>query len=161
MVRIRLSRMGRKHRPFYRINAIEKRNQRDGKVLENLGWYNPVAPDESQRVSIKEDRVKHWLGNGAQASDTCKDLFVKVGLLDAEQRKKELEKRFGRRIEKMRVEAEAKKKAEEEAARAEAEAKAREEAEAKAKQEAEAKAAAEAEASSEAESSEGDEAKSE
>jgi small subunit ribosomal protein S16 len=150
MVRIRLSRMGRKHRPFYRINAIEKRNQRDGKVLENLGWYNPVAPAESEQVSIKEDRVKHWLGSGAQPSDTCKDLFVKAGILDAEERQKELEKRYGRRIEKMKAEAEAKRKAEEEAAKAEAEAKAKEEAEAKAKAEAEA-----------AESSEGDETKSE
>jgi small subunit ribosomal protein S16 len=147
--------MGRKHRPFYRINAIEKRNQRDGRVLENLGWYNPVAHDESEQVSIKEDRIKHWLSAGAQPSDTCKDLFVKAGILDAEERKKELQMRFGKRIEKMKAEAEAKKKAEEEAARAEAEAKAKEEAEAKAKAE------AEAAESSENESGEGEEAKSE
>jgi len=150
MVRIRLSRMGRKHRPFYRINAIEKRNQRDGKVLENLGWYDPVAREEGKQVSVKEDRIRHWLSVGAQPSDTCKDLFVRAGIMDAEQRQAELQKRFGKRIEKMKADAEAKKKAEEEAARAEAEA------EAKAKAEAEAAAAAGAEASGE-----GEEAKSE
>ncbi len=66
MVRIRMKRMGRTHRPFYRINAVEKREKRDGKVLENLGWYDPVATEDGKKVHLKEERIKHWLGAGAQ-----------------------------------------------------------------------------------------------
>lgn len=153
MVRIRLSRMGRTHRPFYRINAIEKRNQRDGKILENLGWYNPVEADPAKQVSLKEDRIKHWISVGAQPSDTCNDLFAKAGVIDADKLAAARQKRYGRRIEAMKAELEAKKVAEAAAAKAkaEAEAKAAAEAEAKAKADAEAKAAAEAEAKAAAE----------
>ena len=152
MVRIRLSRHGRTHRPFYRINAIEKRNPRDGRVLENLGWYNPIEADPEKQMKIHTERVQHWLSVGAQASDTCKDLFVKAGIMDADVRKKEVDKRYGRRIESMKVELEAKRKAEAEAAKAKAEeeAKAKAEAEAKAAEEAKAKAEAEAAAAAEA-----------
>jgi len=82
MVRIRLKRMGRRNRPFYRINAIEKRNKRDGVVLENLGWYDPIA-DEGKQILLKEDRIKHWLGAGAQGSDTVNGLLAKANLIDA------------------------------------------------------------------------------
>jgi small subunit ribosomal protein S16 len=75
--------MGRRHVPFYRINAIEKRTKRDGKVLENLGWYDPSAPDKDKQVLLKTDRIKHWLEKGAQPSDTMMDMFAKVGLVDA------------------------------------------------------------------------------
>jgi small subunit ribosomal protein S16 len=136
MVRIRLKRMGRTHRPFYRINAIEKREKRDGRVLENLGWYNPVEKDESKQVSVNEERAKHWMSVGAQPSDTVKDIFVRLGLYDAGERKAELEKRFAKKIKREQEE----RKAAEEAARREAEAKAAEEAAAK-KAEAEAAAA--------------------
>lgn len=147
MVRIRLSRMGRPHRPFYRINAVEKRNKRDGRVLENLGWYNPMDKHEDKQVELKEERIKHWLEHGAQPSETVADLLAKANIIDAEQRKAHLDAKFTRKRE-----AQAKAKAEaEEAARiaAEAEAKAKAEEEAKAKAEAEAKAAEEASAAAE------------
>lgn len=82
MVRIRLKRMGRRNRPFYRINAIEKRNKRDGEVLENLGWYDPIAA-EGKQVMLKEERIKHWLSKGAQASETVSTLLAKANLIDA------------------------------------------------------------------------------
>lgn len=85
MVRIRLKRMGRRNRPFYRINAIEKRNKRDGEVLENLGWYDPIAP-EGKRVLLKEDRIRHWLSKGAQGSDTVNAMLAKANLIDAAER---------------------------------------------------------------------------
>jgi small subunit ribosomal protein S16 len=125
MVRIRLKRMGRTHRPFYRINAIEKREKRDGKVLENLGWYNPVETDVQRQIELKVDRIKHWLESGAQASDTVNDLLAKHGVIDAEAWKAERAGRVARKQKKMREEAD--RKAAEEAA-----AKAAEEAEAKA-----------------------------
>ena len=148
MVRIRLKRMGRRNRPFYRINAMDKRAPRDGRILENLGWYDPIAKDVDKQIFVKNDRIEHWLSVGAQPSDTVKDILVKVGLYDADKRKAEHQLRFGKKIEREageRVAAEA-------AAKIEADAKAKEEAEAaaaaaaKAKEEAEAKAKAEAEA---------------
>lgn len=82
MVRIRMKRMGRRHVPFFRINAIEKTTKRDGKVLENLGWYNPTAKEEGKQLFLNEDRVKHWLSKGAQPSDTMMDVLVKRNLID-------------------------------------------------------------------------------
>jgi small subunit ribosomal protein S16 len=82
VVRIRMKRMGRPHRPFYRISAIEKTVRRDGKVLENLGTYDPSAPDEAKQIVLNEERVKHWLSQGAQPSDTLMDLLVKRNIVD-------------------------------------------------------------------------------
>ncbi|GAB4544736.1 MAG: hypothetical protein Tsb0013_02050 [Phycisphaerales bacterium] len=143
MVRLRMTRMGRTHRPFYRINAVDKRTKRDGKVLENLGWYNPVEKDPTKQVSLKADRIKEWLGKGAQPSDTVGDLLAQHDIIDAEAWKKMRLGRVKRKIEKIAAD----KKAAEEAAKAAAEA----EAKAKAEEEAAAKAAAEAEAAAAAE----------
>jgi small subunit ribosomal protein S16 len=76
--------MGRHKKPFYRINAVEKQIRRDGRVLENLGWYNPLALDESKQVHIDEDRLKHWLSVGAQPSDTVRDFLAKRKLIPTE-----------------------------------------------------------------------------
>lgn len=98
MVRIRLTRLGRHKRPFYRIHAVDQRTARDGKFIENLGWYNPIETDPAKQVSIKGDRVKHWLSKGAQASDTCNDLFAKHGLIDAAAWKAERQKRIEKKL---------------------------------------------------------------
>lgn len=87
VVKIRMSRLGRPHRPFYRISAVDSRVKRDGKVIETLGWYDPMA--SGQQIELKADRIKHWLSVGAQPSDTVKDLLAKNGLVDMESRKKE------------------------------------------------------------------------
>ncbi|MCA9283589.1 MAG: 30S ribosomal protein S16 [Phycisphaerales bacterium] len=79
MVVIRLKRMGRAHAPFYRLGAMEKRAPRDGRVIEQLGWYNPIAP-EGKQYEIKVDRVRHWLARGAQPSETVASLLKKVGV---------------------------------------------------------------------------------
>jgi small subunit ribosomal protein S16 len=69
-VRIRLARGGTKKRPFYRIVATHARSPRDGRFLEKLGIYDPLQPSDSpKRVVLVEDRIRFWLGNGAQASD--------------------------------------------------------------------------------------------
>jgi small subunit ribosomal protein S16 len=88
MVRIRMKRMGRRRRPFYRINAVEKQTQRDGKILEQLGWYDPLEKDAAKALKLNDDRVKHWLSEGAQPSDTMMDILSKRGLVDAEAWKK-------------------------------------------------------------------------
>ncbi|MEL6328979.1 MAG: 30S ribosomal protein S16 [Planctomycetota bacterium] len=81
MVRIRLQRLGRTHRPFYRINAIDQRTRRNGQVIENLGWFNPMEKDEAKQVHLKEDRIKAWLDKGAQPSDTVRDMLARADLL--------------------------------------------------------------------------------
>ena len=85
MVRIRMQRLGRTHRPFYRINAIDIRTSRNGKVIENLGWYNPVAPEGEQQIHLKEDRIRDWLSRGAQPSETMMDMLGHHGLLNEKQ----------------------------------------------------------------------------
>lgn len=82
MVRIRMQRTGRTNRPFYRIAAIDHRARRNGPVIEQLGWYDPIAKDESKQVNLNVERVKYWLGVGAQPSDTCRDMFAKRDLMD-------------------------------------------------------------------------------
>lgn len=84
MVRIRLSRHGRHNRPFYRINAVDKRVRRNGSVIENLGWYDPCAPDESKQLHLDEERVKYWIGVGAQPSETVMDFLAKRNLVKTE-----------------------------------------------------------------------------
>lgn len=83
MVKIRLKRMGRRHRPFYRISAMEIRNPRDGRVLEELGYYDPIAKDEEKQIVVNEERILHWLSKGAVASDTVRDILKKKGISPA------------------------------------------------------------------------------
>lgn len=80
MVKIRMKRMGRRHRPFYRINAMDSRSPRDGKVLEELGYYDPIEPDETKQVKLKEDRIRYWLSKGAQPSETVGSILRKHGI---------------------------------------------------------------------------------
>jgi len=79
-VRLRMARMGRRNRPFFRINAVESRTPRNGRVLEPLGHYDPIAKDKDQQVVLKLDRVRHWLDHGATCSETVRDLLAKAGI---------------------------------------------------------------------------------
>lgn len=79
MVVLRLKRMGRTHKAFYRLNAMDKRAPRDGRVIEELGWYDPVAPEDKQ-INFKIDRVNYWLSVGAQPSETAESLLRKAGV---------------------------------------------------------------------------------
>lgn len=80
MVKIRLLRKGRKKKPLYRIVVIEDSNQRDGKTIEDIGTYNPHT--EPASISVKEDRVKHWISVGAQPSNTVNRLLSSVGITE-------------------------------------------------------------------------------
>jgi len=80
VVRIRMTRMGRTHSPFYRINAIEKRNQRDGRALEELGYYNPIAKGQEKELVLNKERIEYWLSVGAQPSETVRNMFKKNGI---------------------------------------------------------------------------------
>ena len=76
-VRIRMKSMGRKHRPYYRIVAIDSRQPRDGKVLEELGSYDPMVKNTDERVRLKPDRIKHWMSVGALPSENVAVLLKK------------------------------------------------------------------------------------
>ncbi len=76
MVRIRLTRMGAKKKPFYRVIAADSRSPRDGRYLEQLGWYDPMS--NPKRLELKLDRVDHWLSVGAQPSETAEALIKKA-----------------------------------------------------------------------------------
>lgn len=78
-VRIRMKKMGRTHRPFFRISAMDQRSPRNGRVIENLGTYDPMCPETDARVSLRSDRVDYWLSVGAQPSDKVAVLIKKYG----------------------------------------------------------------------------------
>lgn len=79
-VRLRLKRMGRRHRSFYRIGAMDIRSPRDGRVIEEVGWYDPEAKEPDKRLSLDRERVEFWLSKGASPSDTVRQLLKKQGI---------------------------------------------------------------------------------
>ncbi len=82
-VKIRLRRDGAKKRPFYHVVAADSRRARDGRYIEQLGYYNPiVAADTESIVVLKEDRVRYWLSVGAQPSETAAALLKRQGLME-------------------------------------------------------------------------------
>ncbi len=81
MVKIRLKKMGRRHAPFFRVSVMESRCPRDGKVIEEVGYYNPIEKDESKQIVLKADRILHWLSQGAVATDTVANMLKKAGIV--------------------------------------------------------------------------------
>jgi small subunit ribosomal protein S16 len=187
-VKIRMTRMGRRHRPYFRINAIESRAPRDGRILEKLGHYDPLEKDADKQIVIERERIEFWLGKGAVPSETVAQILQRHGIETKHADKKNARRAKAKAIarskgklfdsterivaeKQAKAEAEAKEaeekakaeaaKAAEEKAKAEAEAKEKAEAEAKAKAEAEAAKAAEAEAPAEESAPAEDEAKEE
>lgn len=75
MVTIRLTRGGSKKRPFYHVNVTDSRSSRDGRYLERVGFFNPVARGQEERLRLDADRIQHWVGQGAQVSDRVKQLL--------------------------------------------------------------------------------------
>jgi len=177
-VKLRMTRIGRRHRPFFRINAVESRTPRDGKILEKLGHYDPIEKDPAKQIILDRQRTEYWLSKGAIPSNTVSQILLRSGIKHkyAEQQtarrakaraiagakgkiftkaqkiaaQKEAEARAKEAEEKAKAEEEKAKAQEEEKAKAEAEEKAKAQEE-KARLEAEAKAKAEAEEKAKAE----------
>ena len=78
-VRIRLKRMGRTHRPFYRISAMDSRSPRNGKDIERLGYYDPMVSEKDARVKLNNERIAYWLSVGAKPTEKVKVLIDKYG----------------------------------------------------------------------------------
>lgn len=79
-VKIRLKRMGAKKAPFYRVVVADSRYPRDGRFIEEIGYFNPVC--EPEDIKIDADAAKKWISNGAQPTDTVKALLKKSGIID-------------------------------------------------------------------------------
>ena len=109
-VRIRMTRMGRRHRPFFRINAVESRTPRDGRVLEKLGHYDPLEKDEEKKIVLNLERVKHWMQLGAVPTDTVAEMLVKRGIacpsLDAKKARRDRARIIARKLGKPFTQAE-------------------------------------------------------
>lgn len=116
---MRLSRGGRKARPFYRIVVADKRFARDGRYIERLGTYNPLlANDDEKRVVLNEERIKYWLGQGAKPSRRVQIFLGKAGIMDMPEIRETPQKSAQSEKTKMRIaDKEEKKKAAEEAAK--------------------------------------------
>ncbi|MEL1263956.1 30S ribosomal protein S16 [Pseudoxanthomonas putridarboris] len=78
MVKIRLTRGGAKKRPFYHIIVTDSRSARDGRNIERVGYYNPVAAGNEKRIELDVARVDHWVGNGAQLTEKVRSLYKEV-----------------------------------------------------------------------------------
>ena len=116
-VRIRLARGGSKKRPFHKIVVADKRAPRDGRFIEQIGYYNPLVPkDHPEHFKIDEQKAKEWIAKGAELTDRMARLMAAIGLVEAPKVKTKSEQ------PKKSAEKEAEKKAAEEAAKAEAEA---------------------------------------
>lgn len=74
MVVIRLARGGSKHRPFFNVVVTDSRNRRDGRFIERVGFYNPVANEKQERVRLNTERLNHWIAQGAQVSEAVTKL---------------------------------------------------------------------------------------
>ncbi|HUL13156.1 MAG TPA: 30S ribosomal protein S16 [Methylococcaceae bacterium] len=75
MVTIRLARSGAKKRPFYHVVVADSRSKRDGRYIERVGFFNPIAKGMEERLRLDQERIQHWMGHGAQASDRVASLI--------------------------------------------------------------------------------------
>ncbi len=79
-VRIRLKRMGRRNRAFFRICAFNAREERDGRSIEQLGTYDPMEKEEEKKVVLKKERIEYWISVGAKPSETVASILKKNGI---------------------------------------------------------------------------------
>ncbi|WP_169566215.1 30S ribosomal protein S16 [Sneathiella limimaris] len=129
-LKIRLTRQGAKKRPFYRIVVADVRSPRDGRYIEIVGTYNPMlAKDSGERVKLDEERIKHWLGTGAQPTDRVQKFLAEAGISEkVERNNPNKAKPKAKAQERLREAEEAAREAAEAAEAAKAEAAAAEEA---------------------------------
>jgi len=125
-LKIRLARAGSKKRPYYHVVVADVRSPRDGRFIEQLGSWNPMLPKDGDRVTLNEERIKHWLENGALPTDRVARFLDQAGLTKREARSNPKKGEPGKKAQervaaaKQAEEAAAAKKAADEAAAAEA-----------------------------------------
>jgi len=118
-LKIRLTRAGSKKRPYYHIVVADVRSPRDGRFIEQVGAWNPMLPKDGERVKVNEERVKHWLSNGALPTDRVARFLSEAGIVTREARNNPTKGQPGKKAQERLAAA---KQAEEEAAAKAAEA---------------------------------------
>lgn len=125
-LKIRLARAGSKKRPYYHVVVADTRSPRDGRFIEQLGRWNPMLPRDAERVTLNQERIQHWLDNGALPTDRVARFLDEAGMMKREARNNPKKAEPGQKAQervaaaKQAEEDAAAKKAEEEAAAAEA-----------------------------------------
>ena len=114
-LKIRLARAGSKKRPYYHVVVADVRSPRDGRFIEQLGSWNPLLPKDGERVKLDEERIRHWLGNGAQPTDRVARFLDEAGIAKRDQRSNPTKAQPGKKAQER---AAALKKAQEDAAAA-------------------------------------------
>ena len=79
-VKLRMTRMGRRHRPYYRIKVIDSKTPRDGRVIEKLGQYDPLEPNKEKQILLNTERAEFWIKQGAVPSDTVSEILLRFGI---------------------------------------------------------------------------------
>lgn len=118
-LKLRLARAGSKKRPYYHIVVADARSPRDGRFVETVGSWNPMLPKDAERVTLKEDRVKHWLAEGVQPTDRVLRFLDKAGIANRAERKNPTKALPGKKAQEREAE---RKQREEDAAEAAAKA---------------------------------------
>ncbi|SKA04197.1 30S ribosomal protein S16 [Consotaella salsifontis] len=118
-LKMRLARAGSKKRPYYHIVIADARSPRDGRFIEQVGAWNPMLPKDAERVTLKEDRIKHWLGEGAQPTDRVLRFLDQAGIANRPARSNPKKAEPGKKAQERAAE---RKQREEDAAAAAAEA---------------------------------------
>ena len=96
-VKIRMSRQGRRHRPFFRINVIDSRTPRDGRIIEKLGYYDPLEKATDKQLVIDIERAKFWLDKGAVPSDSVSEMLLRKGVKHTYAAKKKTRRALSRK----------------------------------------------------------------
>jgi small subunit ribosomal protein S16 len=94
---IRMKRTGRRNRPCYRISVADQRAPRDGRTIERLGLYDPIATDKARQVTLDVERARHWISVGAVPSPTVRSIFLRFGVYEGLSTAKEKRDRSGRK----------------------------------------------------------------
>ena len=124
-LKLRLARAGSKKRPYYHVVVADARSPRDGRFIEQLGAWNPMLPKDAERVTLNEERIKHWLGQGAQPTDRVLRFLDKAGIVNRPEKTNPIKAQPGKKAQEREAE---RKQREEDAAAAAAEASAANEA---------------------------------
>ena len=120
-LKMRLARAGSKKRPYYHVVVADARSPRDGRFVEQLGSWNPMPPKDAQRVTLNEERIKHWLAEGAQPTDRVLRFLDQAGIMSRPSRANPTKGLPGKKAQEREAE---RKQREEDAAAAAAEAEA-------------------------------------
>ncbi len=98
-LKIRLARAGSKKRPYYHIVVADVRAPRDGRFIERVGFWNPMLPKESERMSLVEDRIRYWLANGAQPTDRVARFLSVAGIQERKERRNPIKGQPGKKAQ--------------------------------------------------------------